>query len=590
MAFYEELMGGGSRDKHNRKPDHRANDVLGEKLVHKTNRRLDQRVEDVSAKRLVHKTNRRPDQAAEEQAPDDTAKRHTIGRKERPKHPTQEQIEQSPWDTHLGSWQPGDVLWKTRMAALSAYIREIRPMLVKGMSEEEVEGSKTPKTLDYKGTVIPPEDSNMDPPIPEPWVQRDELGRRPRHTAARLLELEIKAFSRWIAPTQAEQDARELVRSNMVLCIKSDPQNEHTSIIPFGSTQTGVAMPYSDIDIGLCNPKDSRDTLEAQMIRLKRTLDKGTDYILVVHRPPPNAIVTAQHKSTGIDVQIIAKGKPGRQDMVMKQYLSKIPNLHQLYAVVRTAFGIRGFVDPYIGGISAYGTFMMLVAALTRRGTPSHVHESTSAQLLHFLSFWASFDMEKYGMTLYSSSIGDMKAKPFRKINLDTSGQAERYQNVQAALRRSDWMRAGQYRIGVLRPRQPYLLCLQDPALATNDLGGNCHAIKHMQETIRAMHRDLVRSMAEHDQAVERTRSGADGVSLKDQPSLLQLLVGRSHEMYGKRRENITANAKANHRRLREVRHATKALALKTPKSAFGPKRMKYMYPPKAAATSPGTS
>jgi non-canonical poly(A) RNA polymerase PAPD5/7 len=560
MALYDELMGGDSGNKHNKRSDRRAKDTLG--------------------KPLVHKTNRRPDQRAEERVADDTANKHTIDRKERTDLPTQEQIEKSPWDTHLGSWGPGEVLWKIRMAALSAYIREIRPMLVKGMSEEEVEGSKTPKTLDYKGDVVPPEDSNVDPAVPEPWIQNDEHGRRPRHSAARVLELEITAFSGWMAPTQAEQDARELVRMNMGICIKSDPQNEHTTIVPFGSTQTGVAMPYSDIDIGLCNPRDSRDTLESQILRLKRTLEKGTDYILVVHRPPPNAIVTAQHKSTGIDVQVIAKGKPGRQDMVMKQYLNKIPHLHQLYSVVRTAFGIRGFVDPYIGGISAYGTFMMLVAALTRRGTPTDLHKSTSAQLLHFLSFWADFDMEKYGMTLYSKSIGDMKAKPFRKFNLDTYGQAERYQNVQAALRRSDWMRAGQYRIGVLRPRQPYLLCLQDPALATNDLGGNCHAVKHMQETIRAMHRDLVRSMAEHDQAV------ADGEDLKDQPSLLQLLVGRSHETYAKRREHITANAKANLKKLWDVRHATKAQVTKTPKTSFGTKRMEYS---RKAETSPGT-
>jgi non-canonical poly(A) RNA polymerase PAPD5/7 len=560
MSLYEELMGGGTGTKHNRKPEHRAKDV--------------------SEKKLVHKTNRRPDQRKVEQVADDTAKKHTIGRKERPEHSAQKQIEVSPWDPQLGSWIPGELSWKTRMAALSAYIREIRPMLVKGMSEEEVEGSKTPKTLDYKGDVIPPEASNVDPPVPEPWVQNDEHGRRPRHTAAQLLELEITAFSKWMAPTQAEQDARELVRMNMGICIKSDPQNEHTKIVPFGSTQTGVAMPYSDIDIGLCNPRDSRDTLEPQMLRLKRTLEKGSDYILVVHRPPPNAIVTAQHKSTGIDVQVIAKGKPGRQDMVMKQYLNKIPHLHELYSVVRTAFGIRGFVDPYIGGISAYGTFMMLVAALTRRGTPADIHKSTSAQLLHFLSFWADFNMEKYGMTLYSESIGDMKAKPFRKFNLETHGQAERYQNVQAAFRRIDWMRAGQYRIGVLRPRQPYLLCLQDPALATNDLGGNCHAIKHMQETIKAMHRDLVRSMAEHDQAV------ADGANLKDQPSLLQLLVGRSHETYAKRREHITANAKANFKNLCDMRRATKALATKTPKTSFGTKKLKYA---RKAETSPGT-
>jgi hypothetical protein len=87
--------------------------------------------------------------------------------------------------------------------------------------------------------------------------------------------------------------------------------------------------------------------------------------------------------------------------------------------------------------------------------------------------------------------------------------------------------------------------------------------------------------MAEHDQAV------ADGADLKDQPSLIQLLVGRSHETYAKRREHITANADANFKKLWDVRRATKALANKTPKTRFGTKKMKFS--PNVGDTSPGT-
>lgn len=423
--------------------------------------------------------------------------------------------------------------WKTHMAAMSRYIRELKLSQRQGASDEETD-PRFFELLDYKKLAVSPEQSNVNPPRPIPWAT-GATAPEAKPTAAQVLDLEIAAFCNHMMPTTEEHAARSYVRNNIWNIIEAIFKNENENIVPytFGSNYTRLAMPYSDIDIGVFVPANIGNPLEQPMTKLFNCLKRGNDYMLVVHRGPPNAIITAQHKHTGIDVQIIAKGKPGMQDRVVEAYLRKIPNLRQLYTVVRTAFGIRGFVDPYVGGISAYGTSIMLVAALTRRGTPPQVHESLTAQLLHFLSFWAEFDTTKYGITVPKNQ----PAKLFKKIQPDMSSSdtSERLKNIKAARRRKDEARAGQYRIGRVVPRQPYLLCLQDPANPINDLGANCHAIKHIQQTCKSMHYQLVNYMAKYDAAELDSELRNGGFSL------LLPLVGRSHEVYAERRERMVA-------------------------------------------------
>jgi non-canonical poly(A) RNA polymerase PAPD5/7 len=467
-------------------------------------------------------------------ASDPPARRDT---KEHAESLEEEQVEVvGPWDARPGLSLRGEPLWKTRMVALSQYIRESKLAQTEKTPEEDDDPGR-PNTLDYKGIAIRPEISKVPNRQRPPWavvVDRRTAG----FTAAQNLDAEIAAFAKHMLPTEEEQDARDAVRTHVRRIMQSDPDNRHVNNYHFGSTKTGLALPFSDIDLGVYNPTDYRNTLEEYMERLYQTLVNRKDYMLVVHRPPPNAIITAQHQATGIDVQIIAKGIPGKQDKHMERYLNSIPNLRELYTVVRTAFGTRGLVDPFIGGISAYGTSMMLVAALTRRGTPPEIHKSASAQLLQFLSFWSDFDMTKYGI-----SCPDRKtAKLFTKLPPDTSDaeKEERLKYVEAARRRNDMQRAAQYRIGRVRPEQPYLLCLQDPAHNTNDLGSRCHAIKHIQETIRVMHQELVRSMEDYDQAGH----GGEKRHGETRESLLMPLVGRSHEIYAERRKRMVSDLK----------------------------------------------
>jgi non-canonical poly(A) RNA polymerase PAPD5/7 len=443
-----------------------------------------------------------------------------------------------PWDARPGLSLLGEPLWKTKMMELSQHIRESR--LAKFQkTQEDGNDPEPPTTLDYQGVAIRPEISKVYPRQRPPWATVCDQ-KTAGYTAAQILDAEIRAFAEYMSPTKEEQVARNAVCRNIRSIIQSDPDNKDVSNYHFGSTRTGLALPFSDVDLGVYHSYNTSDNLEQLMERLSQTLRNGKDYMLVVHRPPPNAIITAQHKVTGIDVQVIAKGLPGKQDAFMETYLKKIPNLRELYTVVRTVFGTRGFVNPFIGGISAYGTSIMIVAALTRRGTPPDIRESVSAQLLYFLEFWANFDMTKYGIAFSNP----LAAKIVKKTPPDESeaDKEERMKIINALRRKGDLLKAGQIRIGRLRPEQPYLLCLQDPSTPVNDLGARCHAIKHIQETIKVMHTELLRSMEEYDQTNPDTKL-RDG---EPRESLLMPLVGRSHELYAERRKRMVAgNPKA---------------------------------------------
>lgn len=451
---------------------------------------------------------------------------------------THQQMREAARNRH--THEEGPVDWKTHSLALSEQIRRARRA---HHDPAPADGEWVPPqpqmSLDYTGLVIEPQPSNTDSPMPIPWAQGYSV--RKKSTAAEILDLEIAAFAAHMDPSPAEKRTRLHVRNsaNKVMDVLHGHQP-----YAFGSSKTGLAMPYSDIDFGLFDKHHRRHALQPTMKHLYSILKRNEEWICVVYRPALRSIITAQHKATGIDVQIVARDA-GAQDSRVKAYLETVPYIQQLYRVIRTAFGVRGFVDPFIGGISSYGTFMMLASALTRRGTPNTIHESPSSQLLQFLSFWANFDTTKYGIapsfpaSAYDEGgdlVYDRPAKLFRKTAFDKD-ISEKYKVQQVALvraakHRMQHQRAGQYRIGRLSPEQPYLLCLQDPANPINDLGGTCHAIKHILQTVKSMHADLVRAMEEHDSTPPEDRP-------EGETSFLLPLVGRSHELYAEQRQRL---------------------------------------------------
>ncbi|KAK4545037.1 hypothetical protein LTR36_003588 [Oleoguttula mirabilis] len=413
---------------------------------------------------------------------------------------------------------------------------------------------KLRERVDYEGIALQPRQPTTRLNLPMPWaLGQSEVAD---HSVMERLDQEIVRFAAYMEPTPAEKAARQAVVAEACAMIQRTlgDTDVHTEL--FGSSKTGLALATSDIDIRLytASPTGAQTTpadLGATMTDLYRHMDASLDWICCVFRNAHYPIINAQHRATGLDLQIVSSPSTAAQQACTAQYLAELPHLRTLYPLVRTLLGTRGLVEVFNGGIGSYGLLMMLVAALTRRRSPAHPLPPTAAeQFLHFLHFYTrDFDPSQQGLTISPVS------KPFLKHHPAQLTPAALKQHIEAAHRRHDPVRAGQWAISQTRPLQPYLLCLQDPANPTNDLGRKTNAIKHIVAVLAHVRRgvefDVRRATSRRWKKMQRKEEENRGDDGKEEgveegedetagmESLLWCPVRRCHEVYAARRGRV---------------------------------------------------
>lgn len=403
--------------------------------------------------------------------------------------------------------------WTPHMMHFSQRLRD--PEKKKSMALED---------FDYIGLPIQPQSSSVDTPLPVPWA----LSVEERHglTASQLLDEEIRRFVLSMQPTPKEKNGRIRVAEQARTRVQG-VFGEETHVTLFGSSQTKTEMPFSDIDIHVNTTGKTRQDHESDMRKLFHELDHSHHYFCVVFRGGKFPIITAQHVYSGLDIQVVA-GVDARHTPKVNATLDNTPHLRPLYSVVRMMLGIRGFVNPFIGGISAYGTMMMMAASIKLRqnSEPTSTSDTAATQLLHYLDLFANFDTTKDALSV---------DPPLILPKHTERSTARPYNSLKGPSRHSkETLRTELHRMAQIRPQQPYLLALQDPTNPVNDLGGRCHAIKHILRTIQHLNEELRASMQMYDEARDQ------GKPLQGEFSLLLPLVGRCHEVYAERRAKLT--------------------------------------------------
>ncbi|KAK0923002.1 hypothetical protein LTR57_007299 [Friedmanniomyces endolithicus] len=383
--------------------------------------------------------------------------------------------------------------------------------------------------LDYHPRHIEPMDSPMKTQIPQPWA----LGRQAVRdkSATDLLDEEIQRFVAWAAPEPAEIAARHAVAQKAQDFIRTHLGKRMPGLQTelFGSEATGLSLTASDLDIRLDDPDVSGSwsrrshIMGREMRLLTNQMGRSADYADVCMRWSKFPIINAKHRATGINIQIVSSPSTTNQAAVVAKYLAELPHLRDLFYIMRTALGMRDLIDVFNGGVGSYGLFNMLVAALKRGERSSALPQTAAGQLLYVLDFWVNFPFDTHGLTIEPSP------KLFKKHPLSSMAPGVRQSHIHAAARRGENARAGQWAIGVVRPLQPYLLCLQDPADPTNDLGRKSNAIKNLQASFRYVLFGM-RKMLDLAETGKRTQWLSDAV--------LDVAVGRCHEvMLGRRRK-----------------------------------------------------
>ncbi|ERF72300.1 hypothetical protein EPUS_02187 [Endocarpon pusillum Z07020] len=350
-----------------------------------------------------------------------------------------------------------------------------------------------------------------------PWMAHlDPVGKSTRYVYD-YLTAEILAFERYMEPTASEKAAVEKALIDVRRSIEAVDPAIKTFVI--GSRGTGLAMALSDIDLNLQHPNVvgigakgapvlcySDPLVRKQVIGLlgqvRRSVRKrggpkpAFDKTALIEAKVP--IVTAQHNKTGLDVQIQCTTDSFVSMELVKDYMQEYPTLRPLFLVLRQVLKMRGLGDPRSYGIGSYPLIIMIVAAL-RFSSLRFDRLDAGRQLLYFFDFYSKIDCRTTGISvepaelfskLSASNQTRLSSRQhlIRDITIDniaTTGADETY--IDPTINRK--------RIELVDPQRPYLMCLQDPANAVNDLGRQVVAIQHVRATFATLTKKMKVSM-----------------------------------------------------------------------------------------------
>ena len=330
---------------------------------------------------------------------------------------------------------------------------------------------------------------------------------RSNHGCHRLSN-EIKAFETYMRLLPEEKSACEAVIVELKSILEI-PSLSPRSLSLVGSHSTDLATPTSDIDFALSHPSVDKSTsnhksrskmmkaTNALLLTIQRRLHKSKTFSsveIVFGRIP---LVRAVHWRTGLQVQISTQS-PDRYDKdFTAAYLAEFPTLRAIFIVLRCALEMRNLNTPFEGGLGSYSILMMIVAAL-KQNSGQFARNDLAKHLLHVLDFYANADLYDVGYCINPPQIFSKASSLSFPLN----------------------------------PLKPYLLCLQDPADPTNDLGRKAYAIKHVQKLFEQASKGIKLGMAAWEQKTVEERKLIDG-------GLLNRLVRANYSTFEKERNRV---------------------------------------------------
>lgn len=433
--------------------------------------------------------------------------------------------------------------WKGSMMRLQTLARSIR-------HEEKARRPPSPSDAElyqearnYAPLVVMPLGRSVDrsedwSKVAIGWMTRS--CEKPRKTLD-FLNKEIENFANFMKATPVEKIARQAVADEVMTFIEQNMNRDighGYEIGLFGSESTGLSMPFSDIDIKIfptedknTDKRETRVNIAEKLWQLYGIMRQHPEQFksIVLRTTGDFPLVSCIHVSSGLDIQIVSSEAHTPQDAITRKYLDTIPNLLDMFIVVRTFFEVRGLVPVFNGGLGSYAIFSMLVACLTRPSTHAPEYEGLVGQLMRFLAY---FDpTHKDGIRTTERGISCNPPYTFKK-----HGRHPTYDHYRRlAEKRGDAVRAGQWKLCQASEDNQDFLCIQDPADPTNDLGKKGFAIRHILATIAWYRAHLDTSIETH---------------AKFRGSYLRFLMGRPDMVYAKRRERLTAYGKEVIKRL----------------------------------------
>ena len=310
---------------------------------------------------------------------------------------------------------------------------------------------------------------------------------------------EINGYERCMTASDLELQATRKVAKRINQLVKSTLEGSSCEVI--GSHSTGLALPSSDIDFSVSLPAVEADAAPHRKslrgLRYQKAYRQALIKLQAVLRGDPEfgssagivfasvPILRAVHRVTKQEVQIQMWTGNRRQEQYTLAYLAEYPTLRPLYFVLRSSLKIRNLGHTLDGGLGAYATLMMTVNVL-KHASGHYDPLDVGNQLLHVLQFYAEADLYRYGWVV----------DPPRQLIKGSP-----------AVHGSD-------KVATTDPKYPYLLYLQDPADAANDLGSKSYCIKHIQSTFASIRNDMLQKMQQWESEGESDSRSTTNVTL----------------------------------------------------------------------------
>lgn len=294
----------------------------------------------------------------------------------------------------------------------------------------------------------------------------------------------IRRLEDWARPKEEELQCRKQLISNITEYL--EPRFPFLVFRAFGSTQSGLAISSSDIDIGFCKPprngsqhRPMTTNAGEQVVKKMRNMLSRSPNLRISHivRKGRAPLISLVHNNTGVKIQIVHTSTGDRVLPFIAVYLDEFPQLRPLFILMKLAIEARDLHEPRTGGLGSYMLFTMLVAYF--KHTVNSKYDTMGEKLTGFLDFYSELNTGEDCVAADPPALFPKRS--------DSSRPAKSQKTV---LKKNDVL-YWQSRIGVLHGSRPYLLCLQDPADPSNDLGARAHRIMDIRMTFRTLSRKL---------------------------------------------------------------------------------------------------
>ena len=339
------------------------------------------------------------------------------------------------------------------------------------------------------------------------------------------LNAEILAFESWMRLDQSEQRASSLIKTKIAKYVQRAVCEGRLQLI--GSYGTGLETPLSDMDFTIVLPKFEKDPSQrgpsptrpkAQKARLKalwacKSMLEGKpqlwrDVELVWATIP---VIVATHRESRITIQLQQQHGSSSAflgSMAFGAFQSEFPSLRPIYILLKAALAVRGLDKTFDGGLSSYPLLIAIVNALKHCEYRYHRND-VAMHLLFVLRFYIDCDLYTTGFRLDHPRV-------FPKLG-GAASQSESGEQPE------DHAFDGMLQVAKTNPRQPYLLCLQDPLNAGNDLGKRAYAIKHIRALFQV-------ALTEIEASVDRWGSLSPNERQHPKDLMLDVLIKADYE------------------------------------------------------------